>query len=113
MNRKCLFTTPEPPPLATLEPTLVKVRPALRLVPTGYPMLLIPLADRPGVPDGPQRVGSALKDLLRPRRVRANWLPDQKVFDDEPEIGSSASSTRETDRYCRRRPRELTDERTA
>jgi hypothetical protein len=98
MNRRQIFSAPpEPPSLAKLAPTLVKVRPSVRLVPTAYPVLLVPLPDRHGEPDGAQRVRSGLKDLLRHHRVRAQWLAEPRDAV-EPTIAASEPSTPQTSR---------------
>jgi len=39
-----------------------------------YPMLLIPMPDKPGGPSGAQRMRSALKVLRRVFRIRAKWI---------------------------------------
>jgi hypothetical protein len=103
VNRKKLFAgSSEPPALAALDPELAKpCKPPIRLAPAeGYPVVLIPPADRPGQPTGAQRVRAALKTLRRQYGVRAEWLPAQRRSDDEQAFGASEASTRETACHC-------------
>jgi hypothetical protein len=89
VNRKKLFAgSSEPPALAALDPELAKpCKPSIRLAPVeGYPVVLIPLADRPGQPSGAQRVRAALKALRRQYAIRAEWMPAQRRSDDDPSM---------------------------
>ena len=46
-----------------------------------YPLIFIPLADKPGGPTGPQRVRQLLKLALRRFDLKAEWLPSDTLAD--------------------------------